>query len=302
MIGLRIAGRLGFALLAAALAVTPVCAQWPTQDGPPVSIEAQIASLAQAAAGRIGVAAMDLTTGDAVSLGAADRYPMASTVKIAIAGTFLTGVDEGRYRLDQMFVKGGAPMTAARAMELMLIRSDNHAADLLLKAVGGPAKVNAWLSEVGVTGQHMDRTIARLVLDDRLPARVRAADLRDTSTPSAMIALLGRLRSGLLLSESSTRYLFDVMARCVTGRSRIPGMLPAGTPIAHKTGTLDGVSDDVGIVTLPNGHDMAIAIFAHGMRSDAERNGQIARIARLLYDHFGSRVAGPGAMGLATAR
>jgi beta-lactamase class A len=78
------------------------------------------------------------------------------------------------------------------------------------------------------------------------------------------------------------------MARCVTGSRRLKGMLPGGTPVAHKTGTLAGVSDDVGIITLPNGHHLAIAVFAKGMRSEWERDRSIAQLARLLYEGFGS--------------
>ena len=76
------------------------------------------------------------------------------------------------------------------------------------------------------------------------------------------------------------------MARCVTGHSRLKGQLPAGTPVAHKTGTLAGVSDDVGVVTLPNGHHLAIAVFAKGMRTEWERDRNIALATRLLYDGF----------------
>jgi len=162
----------------------------------------------------------------------------------------------------------------------------------------------------------MDRTIARLVYDDRgrtgrilatnlprTPLEVAQSatfnddgeinpafvgDARDTSTPAAMVHLLAKLHKGALLSARSTEYLFDVMARCVTGSRRLKGMLPAGTPVAHKTGTLAGVSDDVGIVTLPNGHHLAIAVFAKGMRSEWERDRSIAQLARLLYEGFGS--------------
>jgi len=112
--------------------------------------------------------------------------------------------------------------------------------------------------------------------------------------------LLAKLHKGALLSADSTHYLFDVMARCVTGSRRIRGMLPAGTPVAHKTGTLAGVSDDVGIVTLPNGNHLAVAIFARGMRSDAERDRSIAQLARLLYDRFSTVEA--MAMGRTVAR
>ena len=275
----------------------------------------QLGTLANVNDGRLGIAATDLETGKTVTFAGSHPFPMASTVKVAIAGAYLAGVDNGRFNLDQLYRYGRrTTLTASQLMERMLIRSDNGAADILLKAVGGPDAVNAWLSRAGIRGQRMDRTIARLVHDDRpwtgrrvpvnmprTPLEVAQSatlgddgqldpafvgDARDTSTPSAMVQLLAKLHKGALLSAQSTEYLFDVMARCVTGRSRLKGLLPAGTPVAHKTGTLAGVSDDVGIVTLPNGHHLAVAVFAKGMRTEWERDRNIAQLTRILYDGF----------------
>ena len=277
----------------------------------------QLGALANVNDGRLGIAATDLETGKTISFAGSHPFPMASTVKVAIAGAYLSGVDKGRFDLDQLYHYGRRSVLSARQlMERMLIRSDNGAADILLKAVGGPEAVNLWLSHAGVRGQRMDRTIARLVHDDRgwtgrrIPVNIPktplevaesatfnadgqldpafVGDARDTSTPSAMVQLLAKLHRGALLSADSTQYLFDVMERCVTGRSRIKGMLPAGTPVAHKTGTLAGVSDDVGIVTLPNGHHLALAVFAKGMRTEWERDRNIAQLTRILYDGFTS--------------
>jgi beta-lactamase class A len=331
--------RIFMGLAGAALLAFPLAAQDPQPvsfiPAPrPASFADQIAANAFSDTGRIGVAATDLETGETLSYAGHDPFPMASTVKVAIAGAFLTGVDNGRFDLDQTYRlgrRGRIKVTARQLMERMLIRSDNVAADLLLKTVGGPAAVNGWLQRAGVRGAHMDRTIARLVFDDRgRRGRVLAANLprtplevaqsatlnddgevnpafvgdaRDTATPSAMVQLLAKLHRGALLSEQSTQYLFDVMARCVTGPHRIKGRLPAGTRVAHKTGTLAGVSDDVGIVTLPNGHHLAVALFAKGMRSEWERDRTIAQLARLLYDGFGNALAPiGGSMGRTIAR
>ena len=318
---------------------SPLGAQYPQpisfiQTPSPSSFADQIAANAFSDTGRIGVAATDLETGETLSYAGHDPFPMASTVKVAIAGAYLTGVDAGRFGLDQTYRfgrRGRARATARQLLERMLIRSDNVAADLLLKAVGGPAAVNNWLQRAGVRGAHMDRTIARLVYDDRgRTGRVLAANLprtplevaqsatlnddgqvnpafvgdaRDTATPAAMVQLLAKLHRGALLSAESTQYLFDVMARCVTGPHRIKGQLPRGTEVAHKTGTLAGVSDDIGIITLPNGHHLAVALFAKGMRSEWERDRTIAQLARLLYQGFGSTFETAGsAMGRGIAR
>jgi beta-lactamase class A len=331
--------RIFMGLAGVALFVSPLDAQYPqpvsfAPQARPASFADQIAANAFSDTGRIGVAATDLETGETISYAGHDPFPMASTVKVAIAAAYLNGVDNGRFDLDQVYRfgrRGRVRVTARQLLERMLIRSDNVAADILLRTVGGTQAVNNWLLRAGVRGAHMDRTIARLVRDDRwrtgrvLPANLPrtplevaqsatlnddgqinpafVGDARDTATPSAMVQLLAKLHRGALLSEQSTRYLFQVMARCVTGPHRIKGALPAGTQVAHKTGTLAGVSDDVGIVTLPNGHHLAVALFAKGMRSEWERDRTIAQLARLLYDGFGNAF-GPvgGSMGRTVAR
>lgn len=317
-------GRGWGALAGLAIVTFPLAAQVPTPSPLP-SLAHQLAMIASSGSGRIGVAATDLNSGESFVYAARDPFPMASTVKIAIAATYLAGVDQGRFNLAQLYRHGRTVLTASQLIELMLVRSNNQAADTLLQAVGGTVAVNGWLARAGIRGQRMDRTIARLVLDDRPGRRVAAnlpqtprevaqsatltddgevnpafvGDARDTSTPSAMVALLAKLHDGMLLSPNSTRYLFDVMARCVTGQRRIKGLLPVGTPVAHKTGTLAGVSDDVGIISLPNGHRLALAIFAKGMRSEWERDRSIAQLARLLYDRFSA--IGAASMGVLTA-
>jgi len=325
----------GIALLASSLsAQLPLSydSQFQSQPARLPTLAEQLGTIANVNDGRLGIAATDLETGKTISFAGSHPFPMASTVKVAIAGTYLAGVDQGRFNLDQLYRYGRrATLTANQLMERMLIRSDNGAADILLKAVGGPEAVNAWLSRAGIRGQRMDRSIAKLVYDDRrwtgrrvpvnmpkTPLEVAESatltadgqldpafvgDARDTSTPSAMVQLLAKLHKGALLTADSTEYLFDVMARCATGRSRLKGQLPAGTPVAHKTGTLAGVSDDVGIVTLPNGHHLAVAVFAKGMRTEWERDRNIAQLTRVLYDGFTNfEPASTASMGRTIAR
>ena len=98
-----------------------------------------------------------------------------------------------------------------------------------------------------------------------------------------MVELLKRLDSGRLVNASSRAYILDLMGRCITGRNRIRGLLPAGTPVQNKTGTLNGYTSDVGFITLPNGRRVAIALFA---RYGSNRPYTIARAARTIYDGF----------------
>ena len=87
----------------------------------------------------------------------------------------------------------------------------------------------------------------------RAAAALFEKDLRDTATPRGMVALLERIyRQGRALPPSS-ELLLDIMRRCRTGENRLKGLLPPGTEVAHKTGTIGRTTNDVGIITLPDG-------------------------------------------------
>ncbi len=223
----------------------------------------------------------------------------------------------GSGRLSELFFHPGVSLSIANLMELALVISDNSAADVLLREAGGPAAVTARMRALGFTGIRVDRSTALLISDwqgaknlppesqwnreiwdkiyDAVPERehinARRAEMRDprdTATPDDMTRLLLRLWRRDLLTPQSSGILLDMMDRCQTGKSRIKGLLPQGTDVAHKTGTLGGVANDVGFMTLPDsaGH-VAISVFtkASNRPEDASEKA-IAEIARTVYDYF----------------
>jgi beta-lactamase class A len=237
------------------------------------SLEQQLNALVADKSADVGIAALDLDTGETVSIKGDTPFPMASTVKVAIAALYLWQVDHGQKTLDDT-ISGVAVRTL---MSRMIIRSDNHAADTLLADVGGPRALHQWLHQNGVTGVSVDRTIAELLRDRR-----DLWDRRDSSTPVGMVQLLKRIYKSELIRPESRNYLLDLMARCETGKNRMKGLLP-GVPIEHKTGTLNGLADDVGFITMPDGHRVAVAIFTRG---GSNRPATIAQAARTIYDGF----------------
>lgn len=211
----------------------------------------------------------------------------------------------------------GIALSVYNLLELMLTRSDNTATDVMVAQAGGPAAVTAWLRKIGVTGQQVDADTARLIyraLDitpgpgtfrenlerafkadaskrerdqKRIPSVPFNADPRDSSTPEAMVALLQAIQSGKALSAASTRTLIEIMERCHTGDKRLKGLLPAQTVVAHKTGSLMSIANDVGLVTLPDGSKFAIAVFVKGDTKGMETQERvIAEIARTAYDYY----------------
>jgi len=264
----------------------------------------QIAQLADGSNGRIGVAAVDLATGEEVAILGDQQFPMASTSKIAIAATYLEGVDQGRWSLSSEWpllvpvaskpfssavapVRRGTHLSARQLIELMITRSSNPATDALLAAVGGPRAVNDWAGRAGIQNFNLTRDIATLVRDDGEVNPANSIDVRDSATPRDMVRLLSGIYQGKWLSNASRNVIVGAMERCRTGTRRIPAMMPAGVTVAHKTGSLNNTSSDVGVITTPDGRSIALAIYVTGQGTRLNREAKIASIARAIYDGYG---------------
>ena len=217
--------------------------------------------------------------------------------------------------------KGGIKMTVGDLLDQMLLESDNTASDCILALAGGPAAVTAHFRQFQVAGIRVDRSEGEIALDyagvtDRLPpekwtldwfnramaavpkdqqraaAESFAKDPRDTATPDAMVTLLMRVMNGEVLSKDSTTLLLDRMTRMAPGAARIKGLLPAGTPVAHRTGTggtnegVNSATNDLGIITQPDGkRHIVLAVFIKGSTKDlATRERVIASIAKAVFD------------------
>lgn len=290
-------------------------------------VEAEITRIAQPVQGVVGVAAWRMDgRGPRVLINADERFPMASTFKIGVAGAVLEKVDRGELKLDQLtpisphkvvpsagladtFRHAGISVSVRNLLELMMTVSDNTATDVLMELAGGPPAVTAWFRRQGIDGVRVDRNTAGILRDffglppgpfppeSERPDLVEMAnkpnlkfdsDPRDTATPLDMAKLLERLFSGKALSGSSSALLVEMMERTTTGAARIRGRLPAGTNVAHKTGTIGGSLNDVGIITLPgNSGKLVVAVFIkQSSKPYPERERTIADISRALYDYY----------------
>ena len=216
-----------------------------------------------------------------------------------------------------LFRKPGFAMSVRNLIETMLILSENNSTDLVLKLDGGGEAVTKRLRDAGITGIRVDRPTAEIIAHpygitdiwtngkfDRSKwerqfgalskARQDSAayyyplDPRDQTSPRAMLTVLTKLWKGELLNKENTAYMLDIMYRCETGLNRIKGMLPPGTKVAHKTGTYPGTTNDVGIIDLPDGTHLAIAVY---VKKSAKIEGRdleatIAHASRSVYDAF----------------
>ena len=223
----------------------------------------------------------------------------------------------GSGRITDLLFHPGVVLSLENIMEMAIVVSDNSAADLMLREAGGPAAVTDRMKTLGLDGIRVDRSIAVLLADwggiktlppenewnremwdhlfnsvpetEHLAARhLQTRDIRDTATPADMTKLLARIWRKDMFSNAFATKLFDVMERCETGKDRIKGMLPQGTNVAHKTGSLGGVVNDIGIITLPgNAGHVALSVFTKGSNRPEEVSEKtVAEISRTIYDYF----------------
>ena len=264
-------------------------------------VRARWTALAAPAQGRLGVAAVVVEGGTVIALAGDERFPMQSVFKFPIAMAALAQVDAGRLRLDQPttitpadFAGGVSPIRDAHPKGVTLpfeevlhsavSLSDNTASDVVLRTIGGAAAAQAFLRGLRIDG------IAVVATEKEMGAAHEVQDPND-ATPNGMVALLKAFHAGAGLTSTSRERLRGWMTDTPTGPRRLKGALPAGTVVAHKTGTsntTDGVTaatNDVGLITLPDGRHLAIAVFVSDARGDeAAREGVIAGVARAAWD------------------
>jgi beta-lactamase class A len=221
----------------------------------------------------------------------------------------------GSGTLSELFDDPGVVLSVRNLLELMLLISDNSATDVVLRVAGGPARVTERMRALGIDGVRVDRPTVRLIADwvgvrlasddispdqwrelsratsdssRRVASEAFDVDPRDTSTPEGMASLLTKVWRGEALSRESTTLLLDILRRVSTGADRLKGLLPPGTVVRHKTGTIGGTTNDVGIIELPDGAgNVAIAVYVKGSTKDVPvRERAIAQIARAAYDYF----------------
>ena len=169
-------------------------------------------------------------------------------------------------------------------IQLAAGKSDNAATETLLRIIGGPAVVQDYIRSLGITEFQLQD-------GERGLHRDPTAQYRNWITPAAAVQLLERLVSDPPLSPAANEFLVQTLTASVTGPNRLRAGLPAGTVLAHKTGTSDEhngkaeATNDIGLITLPDGRRLAVAVFVTDARAnEAIRDRVIARIGHAPYD------------------
>jgi beta-lactamase class A len=258
-----------------------------TTPAPLAALRTQLAAMMLHAPGHVAVTIEDLTTGLSTSVNGNAQMPAASTIKIPVmvevfrqlaAGDFdlnrnvtLTASDRDWGWGDLADAAPGSRYSVQRLLTLMIDDSDNTATNMLIRLVGR-TNVNRTMAELGLTQTALHDYI-------RSDGPIRYA-LR--SSPRDMARLLEAMAHHTLVDEWSSREMISIL--CVqTHNGLIPEPLPAGTTIAHKTGTLHDTLDDVGIVFL-NNEPYIIAVMATDLPTLDAGYRFIHGISRVAYD------------------
>ncbi len=265
----------------------------------------QFEKIAPEAKGRVGVATQLLESGETADLHGDEHFPMQSVYKLPIAMAVLQRVDRGELKLDQPvkiepsdFVRegmhspvrddfpGGTELTIAELLRYTLCESDGSASDVLMKLIGGPSSVMTFLKEIEVPD-------IQVVNSEKEIGRDWETQYRNWATPKGALALLVALQSQRGLSGESQDLLLKLMTQSIPGAKRLRGELPAGTLVAHKTGTggtrngITSATNDIGLITLPDGRHLAVAAFVSDSAADDDtRDAIIARLAKSAWDRI----------------
>ena len=246
---------------------------------------AAIAAIEKANGGRLGVAAFDTGSRRWLKYRAEERFPMCSTFKILPAAAMLARGDELinlriRYTKDELVPY--SPITEKHLADGMSNRdlcaaalqySDNTAANLLMKQLGGPAGMTAFARSRGDDVLRLDRWETEL--NSAIPG-----DPRDTTSPLAMLQTLQKLTIGDGLPQAARQTLVDWMLGNTTGAARMHAGVPAGWQVADKTGGGSyGTNNSIGLLMPPGKPPIVAAVFYTQDQKDAPAKNEVIAAA-----------------------
>lgn len=263
-----------------------------------MSLLNEIARINDEFSGTIGVAVRHLATCETIGFNERTPFPTASTIKVPIVLEAFNQLEAGLHvRTERQALvdsekqsgtgvlvdfDAGLQPTFMDLVRMMIIVSDNTATNMLIDVLG-LERVNALLQRYGVNDTRLLRRITFELEDGRIP------DI-GLGTPYDFAVLMEKLACRTVLSASSCNEIIAILRR-QSYRDYLPRYLPSTSWVANKPGMLPGVRNDVGIVGAENDPEYVIAVMTCDSADqrwvvDNEGAVAIARISRLIYDHF----------------
>jgi beta-lactamase class A len=280
-------------LLAALLAALPALAlPHARTSNSNEALDTAIRRLERESGGRLGLAILDTGSGARFAHRGDERFPMCSTFKLLLVSATLARIEREQESLARRIavhkedLVPWAPFTETRVgndasveelCAAAMTQSDNVAANLLLRGIGGPPGIGAYARTLGDSVTRLDRQ------ETELNSAI-AGDPRDTTTPRAMLGNLHALLLGDALAPASRQQLETWMRGNTTGDARLRAGLPKAWQAGDKTGSgANGTTNDVAIVWPPGRPPLLVACYLTGSKLDSEnRDALLAKMARAL--------------------
>jgi beta-lactamase class A len=281
----------------ASIPLATVCNAWSANISNAPKAKAQLAALEKALGGRLGVFALNTADGLQLAYRGDERFPVCSTFKLLLASAILQRstqvpglmqqrvnylkADLAKYSpISENHVDDG--MTVEQLCAAALQHSDNTAANLLIKMLGGTAAVTEFARSIGDTEFRLDRMETEL--NSAIPG-----DPRDTSTPMSMANSLNRLALGDGLEPTQRAQLQEWLRGNTTGDARIRSGVPKHWKVGDKTGSGDyGTANDIAVLWPTHRAPVVVAIYTTQNELDSKlRNDVIASAARIVVHWIG---------------
>lgn len=256
---------------------------------------------------KVGVSIIGDNEKDNLSINGDMHFPMQSVFKFHIALAMLSEIDKGKFLFAQKIkiepndllpnlyspirekYPKGTELSIAELLKYMVSESDNVACELLLKLLGGPQVVEDYFMK-----NHFKNVSIKV--GEKLMQANWDLQFSNWTTPKAANNVLSSFyfNKSKWLSKTSYDFIWETMKKTETGKDRLKGQLPAGTVVAHKTGSsgtnkmgITAAVNDIGIVFLPNGQHFFISVFVTNSKENAATNEKIiANIGKAAWDYF----------------
>nr|WP_315393694.1 class A beta-lactamase [uncultured Duganella sp.] len=272
-----------------ALASTPLA----RAGAAPMPPDMRLVGLESASGGRLGVAALDTASGRQLLHRGDERFPFCSTFKMMLSAAVLAREPDGlpqrvRYARDELVAH--SPITGQHLADGMTVGelcaatiqySDNTAANLLIRHLGGPEAVTDYARSIGDRQFRLDRW--ETALNSAIPG-----DPRDTTTPAAMMASLHKLALGDALPPARRQILVDWLVGNTTGATRIRAGVPSSWQVGDKTGAGSyGTVNDIAVLWPPGKAPIVLAVYLTQPGKDDKIQPEIlGRAAKIVIDAF----------------
>jgi len=267
-------------------------------------LRGQLAAAGPPAGAEVGIALLDLGSGDSLWINAAWRVHAASTMKVPVLIELARRVDAGRYSWNwpvlvrnefrsivdsstyhlnpaddsdsTLYAREGDTLPARELAFLMITRSSNLATNLLVAQLGAPA-IQATARSLGADSI----VVLRGVEDQKAYDR----GLNNTTTARDLAVLLAAIAQGRAASDSSTAIMLDILSH-QEFRKGIPAGVPPGTRVASKTGNLTAINHDAAVIYPPHRAPYVLVILTRGFPDQPSAEAYMAAVSRLAWQEL----------------